>query len=126
MFLGGAHPLSIVQFANYDLQSGKRISIDDIILPQARPELVKLAEDVFRATRELDSESSLADMGFDFKDGQFDLPENMALTQDALIFYFNPYEIAAYVYGPSEIKVYFSQMGDLKKTVKPQWLAALN
>ena len=79
---------------------------------EKQPRLRELAEVHFREARELGVDESLSDAGF-FWGESFALPENYALTEEGLYFYYNPYEIAAYVVGPTSFTISREQMAGL-------------
>ncbi|HLH18807.1 MAG TPA: RsiV family protein [Bryobacteraceae bacterium] len=41
------------------------------------------------------------------------MPENFALTDESLIFYYNTYEIASHADGPTEVEIPLSEIRDL-------------
>lgn len=116
VFLGGAHPNSTVIYASFDPATGRRIALADLFLPTAGERLREVAERRFREAREIPPDRDLAEEGFEFEGGAFDLNDNFALLEDGLVFYYNPYEIAAYVYGPTEVKL---TREDLAGLVRP-------
>ena len=109
-YAGGAHPNSFVYLINFDAVTGKALHLNDIVRDTAR--LRELAEVHFREARELGVDESLSDAGF-FWGESFALPENYALTEEGLYFYYNPYEIAAYVVGPTSFTISREQMAGL-------------
>jgi Protein of unknown function (DUF3298)/Deacetylase PdaC len=116
VFLGGAHPNSTVLYASFDPATGRRIALADLFLPTAGERLREVAERRFREAREIPPDRDLAEEGFEFEGGSFDLNDNFALLEEGLVFYYNPYEIAAYVFGPTEVKL---TREDLAGLVRP-------
>lgn len=101
-YLGGAHPNTYTQIHSFDLQSGNQIRIAD----RFDINLVKsYAEKRFREKNKLSPDDRLDDNGFLFEDGVFVLPENMGLTPEGLLLYYNAYEVAAYANGPTRIVI---------------------
>ena len=43
-YTGGAHPNTVVEFRNYNLHNGERITLDEIIPPDNQKELTKIGE----------------------------------------------------------------------------------
>ena len=101
-YTGGAHPNSFAYLINFDAHSGAVLKLPDLVRDTAG--LKELAEIAFRETRELSADESLADAGF-FWGSPFTWPENFALTSEGLYFLYNPYEVAAYVVGPTEFTI---------------------
>lgn len=112
-YLGGAHGITTLQFVNLDPRSGTPLALDDVIDDGAAPELLALAEARFRKVRNLEEGASLAEAGFQFPSGQFELTPNFALGEDGLTFYYNPYEIAPYALGPTEIVLGYDEIREL-------------
>lgn len=101
-FIGGPHPTSFKYLHSFDLKTGNLISFED----RFDMDLVKLeAEKRFRKANNLSADARLDDAGFLFKDGIFILPENMGLTPKGLLLIYNPYEVASYAQGTTEILI---------------------
>lgn len=115
-FLGGAHPNSAVTYASFDPATGRRLALADLFLPTAGARLREVAERRFREARGIPPDLDLAEEGFEFEGGSFDLNDNFAVLEDGLVFYYNPYEVAAYVFGPTEVKL---TREDLAGLVRP-------
>lgn len=116
VFLGGAHPNSAVTYASFDPTTGRRLALGDLLLPGMEARLREIAEMRFREAREIPPERDLAEEGFELEGGAFALNDNFAVLESGLVFYYNPYEIAAYVMGPTEVKL---PREDLAKLVRP-------
>lgn len=112
--LGGAHPVTHMFFSTLDLESGKELLLQDIIRPESIPELVTKAEERFRVMKKLSGEDPLD--GFFFPDGRFRLNDNIGLTDEGLLFYFNALEIEPYAAGPTELVIPYD---DLKGLAAP-------
>lgn len=104
-YTGGAHPNSYQVYRSYDLSTGEPITLNDILLPGFEEELNQAAEIEFRMLKEIPPSQELEGKGYFFEDGKFALTENFAIINKSLIFYFNPYEIAAYANGPTELEL---------------------
>lgn len=111
-YAGGAHPNSFVNLLTFDANSGKKLTITDIVSDTAQ--LKQLAEAKFRAARELAPDANLAEEGF-FWDGPFELPANFAATGEGLYFVYNPYEAAAYAAGPTEFTISYEELKGILK-----------
>lgn len=105
-FLGGAHGFSERRLITFDVKSGKRLNIDELVSPKSRAIFEKLVETEFRRAREVPARESLSEAGFFVKPGEPILvPDNFGITPGGLVIQYNPYEIAPYVYGATEIVV---------------------
>src|SRR5699024_277078 len=112
LFTGGAHGYGGVHFLNFDAQSGKYLTAEDMI--SDIPALTDFVEKKFRQKYNIPPNVDINSQGFFFDDGKFALPENMALTDNELILLYNPYEAASYSEG--QIRFVFP-----RKTVE-KWL----
>jgi len=105
MYSGGAHGLSTTTLASFDAKNGQRLGVPDLLVYGFREDLTAIAEQAFRAARDIATDADLAEAGFRFEGESFYLSENVAVTKDGLLFYFNPYEIAAHALGPTEFSL---------------------
>lgn len=119
VFLGGAHPNSTVIYASFDPATGRRIALADLFLPTAGERLREVAERRFREAREIPPDRDLAEEGFEFEGGSFELNDNFAVLEDGVVFYYNSYEIAAYVFGPTEVKLTWEDLAGLERPDGP-------
>ncbi|MCB1054950.1 MAG: DUF3298 and DUF4163 domain-containing protein [Acidobacteria bacterium] len=116
-FTGGAHPNTFVQLRTLRLSDGVAPSLDDLLVPGGRSRLDGVAEGRFREVRGLSADEDLEAAGFTFFEGdRFALNDNFAVVDDGLLFHYNPYEIAPYVMGPTEL---FLSWQDLAGIVRP-------
>jgi len=109
-FTGGAHPNTSIRLASFDVHSGHRLTLADLLNPGFGARLDSLGEEAFRRARELPADSSVADSGFWFEGGRFRLPGGFAVTADGLRFYFNAYEVGPYALGPTDFLIPFSRI----------------
>jgi hypothetical protein len=113
-YAGGAHPNSFVSVKNFDLKTGKTLSWKDIVTDLGA--LEKLAAQEFKKARELPADADLIAEGY-FWEGKFTLPTNFELQKDGIYFWYNPYEAAAYAFGPTDFIISYK---DLDKLVKKE------
>lgn len=114
-FTGGAHGMSGIYFANLNSQTGAKLMLSDILNSKYEEQLNNIAEKIFRKEKELKPNENLEDVGFWFKDNKFSLNENFGIKNEAIMFYFNAYEIAPYAMGPTEIKIPYAEIKNLIK-----------
>ncbi|GAB6281308.1 MAG: hypothetical protein STSR0008_00470 [Ignavibacterium sp.] len=112
-YLGGAHPNSVVLYKSFNLNNEKQILINDIFTENNFIKLNSIAENIFRKKWKLKKDDDLEKAGFWFENNKFALNNNFAITKDGLIFYYNNYEIAPYVFGPTELFIPFSEIKNL-------------
>lgn len=110
-YAGGAHPNSYLALMTYDLTTGKALTLPQIIADTTalRP---LLEAGMLEAKKEFDPEITLKEMLFE-PDQPLAFPQNFAVTAEGVHFYYNPYEVAAYAYGPTDIMLSWEKLGKL-------------
>jgi hypothetical protein len=114
-FLGGAHPNTVELFSNFDLKTGKELTLPDLFVNGYEDKLLTIAEKLFREQKKLSPEQNLDEADFTFENNKFALNNNFYISSEGIGFYYNPYEIAAYVYGPTELLIPFDKIKDIIK-----------
>ena len=114
-YTGGAHPNSVQVYRSYDLRTGEPITLEQLLVPGYERELNQSAEIEFRMSKEIPPNISLKEKGYWFEEGQFSLNQNFAIINKSLVFYFNPYEIAPYSMGPTELELKLTDYAQLIK-----------
>lgn len=104
-YTGGAHPNSNQVYKSFNLNTGKAITLDDILVNGFEEELNESAEIEFRMLKEIPPAFTLEEKGYVFEGGKFKLNDNFAIINESILFYYNPYEIASYADGPTEIEL---------------------
>lgn len=110
-YTGGAHPNSNLSFYTFDRRTGQTLDLTDMISDTTV--LLNVVEQAFRKQQQVPSPISLEERGYFLRDGQFFLPANIGLSRQGMIFYYNPYEIAAYAVGPIEVVVPYEQLNGI-------------
>lgn len=118
-FLGGAHPNTFKVYYNFNLKTGAQFKLTDLFLSDSLKKLTKIAESVFRKDRKMNNGETYKEAGYWFKDDQFSLNDNFAVTEDGILFYYNDYEIAPYVYGPTKLLIPYNRIKEMIKTDGP-------
>lgn len=117
MFTGGAHGIHGTTYMNFDVTTGKLLTLDDLFTDRAQ--LETLGATYFRQQHDLDEKTTWEDSGYWFENNQFYLPDNFALTEDGVLFIYSIYEIASYVEGEQEVKIPYSALTGLLKADSP-------
>ena len=115
-YTGGAHPNTYRTLLSFDRHSGQPLRVTDLVTDTTA--LLPIVEQAFRRQQAIQPTHSLEEEGYFLQDGQFFLPQNVAAGRKGLIFYYNPYEIAAYALGPIELVVPYDQLAVLLKRTK--------
>lgn len=121
-FSGGAHPNSSFTYQNYNPVTHKQITLDSLLLPGSYPKLTAIAEKIFRKNENLRADQPLKDNYF-FEKDTFKLNDNFTITDEGLLFLYNPYEIKAYAFGVTKLLIPFSE---LTAIAKPGSLISVN
>lgn len=111
-FSGGAHGMTYFETFTFDLVNDVELTLDDIFLPDTAYLEVIAPMAIAALTEQLGdmSDPDWIEMGA----GPF--PENYVnwmLTPDALVFIFEPYQVAAYAAGPQRVTIPLTALQDI-------------
>lgn len=115
VFTGGAHGSHVWIYSNFDKKTGEKISLNQLFNDANDKNLLTIGESYFRKARGLDSKASLKDEGLfawneEGKEGIFYFTDNFLIGKDSITFFYNEYEIAAYAFGPTDMKIPISEL----------------
>jgi hypothetical protein len=113
-YAGGAHGNTSISYINFNPKTNTPITLDSLILPDKKAQLLLVAEKIFRKNENISATEPL-DKKFFFTNGKFSLPAAFYVSSKGLVFLYNPYEIKAYVEGTTELLIPFSELGDIAK-----------
>lgn len=102
-YTGGAHGNEITSSLFFNMKNGELIAQKELFLDYQG--FKKIAEQEFRALTSLSPTDDINKNGNIFKDHQFNLPENIIVTQNEIILHYNTYEIAPYSSGATILKL---------------------
>lgn len=102
-YTGGAHGNGFSQVLHIERKSGADLQLVDFFSNVAA--LTEIGEGFFRQSQDLGAEDDLTEAGFWFEDGVFQLNENFSFSGDAILFFYNQYEIAPYSAGTIEFEI---------------------
>ncbi|MBN1633683.1 MAG: DUF3298 domain-containing protein [Ignavibacteria bacterium] len=111
-FTGGAHPNGYTRYLNFNPSSGKILDLDDIFKGGYEKKLNKLLEQKFRKEFDLSPEAPLTEMLFENK---IEHNNNFAISDNSIIFLYNRYEIAPYVFGEITLEVPYEEINNILK-----------
>lgn len=113
-YAGGAHGLATASYTVLDRNTGKAIA-PAALLPQAtRTALTPIGERAFRALKEIPEGVPLRESDyFGDTDGTFHLSDDVGVTAAGLAFRYDPYEIAAYAYGETDLVLPWREVAPL-------------
>ena len=108
-YSGGAHGYSGFATFNYDRQTAKSITIDNLSTNIA--ELTTIAEKVF-----VQKNGDIKD--FWFENEKFYLPNIFYFTETQIVFYYSIYEIAPYAAGSVTVEIDYNQVKNLVEYIQ--------
>ncbi len=124
-YLGGAHPNTYTLYKTFDINSGKEVKLFDIIDSAKVSDLNKLRLEAFvndknKSLPEGDWKSYVFNEEFE-EEGAFNANTNFKITKEGIEFYYNSYEIAAYAFGPSKVKLSSEEIKPLLLNKSPYY-----
>ena len=126
VYMGGAHGLETRNYYNFDLKTGKTITESDLFKPNYKAELSELIKKrIVEESKEVkeakDTEPILSLEDTDFWADSIKPNGNFYITDESINYVFNPYEIAPYYIGQTEVTIPFNR---LKNILKPNSIIA--
>ena len=117
VYMGGAHGVNNRLYYNYDLRNGRLISEEDLFWGDYKPFLTELIkQQIVDYNAEINSIEDLNNIYWT----EYIKPNgNFYITDDAINYVFNQYEIAPYAYGHTEVSIPFAKIKDILKENTP-------
>lgn len=112
-FLGGAHPSHGTRYLNFNLESGDSLILQNIFNNQGLAELNELGEKKFRELHSIPPDTNINDFGFWFDQDSFYLNHNFYFDSTGMHFLYNPYEIACYAAGYTQLDFSWQELKEL-------------
>lgn len=114
---GGAHPHQWSQWLNFDFESGKLLTKDDVFLASAKADIERMLLDhLMLMQAEIYPDESLKTLedlqqkGF-LQMTKMYIPDNFLLHKEGVSFLFNRYDIAPYSAGEIVIEIPYEEIG---------------
>lgn len=114
---GGAHPHQWSQWLNFDFESGKLLTKDDVFLASAKADIERMLLDhLMLMQAEIYPDESLKTLedlqqkGFLQMTNMY-IPDNFLLYKEGVSFLFNRYDIAPYSAGEIVIEIPYEEIG---------------
>jgi hypothetical protein len=108
---GDEIPVNTIRYISFSPLTGKVLTPNRVLADMNK--VNKIAERKFRAQKKLSDRADLEDAGFRFENNRFSLGNNYGITDEGLVFYFNPGEIASYSLGSTEIRISYNELDSL-------------
>lgn len=106
-YLGGAHPMSAQRPFTYDLTTGQVLTFDNMFLPGTTDAITKAIRESLGAQYNVPADE-LERAGF--FGGQPGMPGQPYVSDGAVVFHYNAYDIAPYSHGAIDVPVYPYQL----------------
>lgn len=112
-FTGGAHGYSGLRSLIFKTKTGTTLNYAEMFTDQKA--VAAMAEKKFREKYKIPAGKNINATGYFFPDDKFILPQNIFYTNEGLLLYYNPYEVASYAEQQKEITLTYEELGDLLK-----------
>lgn len=109
-FTGGAHGYKGRNSFIFDKKNPKTISAENLIKKDEN--FIIYAEKKFREKYKIAPKANINSTGLMFENDKFSLPNNIFFEEKGILLYYNTYEIAAYVEGPKELFLSYTEVND--------------
>lgn len=111
-FEGGAHGISQRLVMNFDIHTGKLLTLNDIFVPGYEARLNEVLLEALENKTGLKSIDDLHKEGYLYSMSIF-APDNFIIGDESLTFIYNVYEIAPYAKGQTELIIDYSDIKEL-------------
>lgn len=109
---GGAHGINQLITFNFDIATGKLITLADVFAPGYETQLKNCLLKALKSKTGLNSINELKDEGYLYSMDMF-ASENFILNDETTTFVYNPYEIAPYALGSIELVITYSEVSQI-------------
>lgn len=117
-YTGGAHGAHAHMNYVLNLKTGDIVTEEDIFIEDFQDTLALMLVDKIAEQNEVENAKELESIGFFSVDEIF--PNgNFLVDEEGITYYFNEYEIAAYVVGITSVKLFYSEIKHLLKKDSP-------
>ena len=114
MYEGGAHGISQQLVMNFDAKTGRQLKYDDIFVQGHEFRLREMLLDELKKQTDTNTLDELHAKDYLLTMDIY-APQNFILGDDEVTFIYNPYEIAPYAKGNTELTLSYSKLKDIMK-----------
>ncbi len=114
MYEGGAHGISQQLVMNFDAKTGRQLKYDDIFVQGHEFRLREMLLDELKKQTDTNTLDELHAKDYLLTMDIY-APQNFILADDEVTFIYNPYEIAPYAKGNTELTLSYSKLKDIMK-----------
>jgi len=112
---GGAHGINQQMVMNFDNKTGLLLTLDDIFVKGYEHQLNERLTKALCEKLDADNIEALRQKGYLHSMEMF-VPKNFILYDETITFIYNPYEIASYDKGPTELTIGFMELYAILKS----------
>lgn len=114
---GGAHGNNQRMTLNFENKTGRLLELEDIFVPGFESQLTPILENALSEKVDAKDFRDLQDKGYLFSMEMFP-SKNFILNDETITFIYNPYEIASYDKGETELNI---TLGTLNSILRPEY-----
>lgn len=111
-FEGGAHGVNQKLAMNFDTNTGQLLTLNDLLVPGYEKRLNDLLLKALMEKTKAANTEQLNEMGY-LVATEIYAPENYIVGKDSITFIYNPYEIAPYAMGKTELSLGYDELKEL-------------
>ena len=104
-YMGGAHSNELMTFKTFDVKTGNKISLSQLLSSNEYLIAEGLAENAFRKQKGFKPGDDLKANGWYFPNGRFTLNNNYCLTDSTIIIRYNTYDIGSFAAGATTLEI---------------------
>lgn len=114
-YMGGAHGMETTDYSNYDLRTGERLTLGDLFTPEGKAALPEIIRERILDNLGYPNWGTLMDSTCYYAAAEIRPTENFKLSESHITFMYNPYEIACYAQGHTEVKLSLDRLDGFRK-----------
>lgn len=111
---GGAHGIQQLLAMNFDAETGQPLMLESVFVSGYEQPLSQKLLEKLMDIADVSTEKELTDKGYLYSMDMFP-SQNFILGEDGITFIYNPYEIAPYAMGKTEITLSYGEIEELLK-----------
>lgn len=118
-YMGGAHHNYFARWLNFDSQTGNLLTLEQILIPDYGPLLLKALEYELQAKCNAKSMAEVREAGY-LGWSELYVPADFLIKDDGILFLYNPYDIAPWYMGSTELMLNNEKLKNVLKPVE-EW-----